>query len=233
MNDQLLLRRKVNIPSQYVTFLSFIHPDFDVVKDLDDYDNLYANGIIYTGPYSEKIVESLGDLNRNWIVVNEHHFDVDLSTNEGLIKNILPILYIKLNKKRETPYNEVSYAQLIEKIKISLIDNNPVVFEDIVDSSSYELYLSILGTDIQFNQTFFSIVNKNNVSLITSKILTFLSKVQTMNIGNASPIYARLITQSNRKYGKHIKQAIAQFVKSKSNKIVALHRMLVFLNQSR
>ena len=127
----------------------------------------------------------------------------------------------------------MNYESLLEKIKLSLIANIPLSCDAEEESSVYSLYQSILGTPDVLNSIFFNLVNKQNVSMITSSVLTFLNKVQSQNIRGASVYYARLITQSNLRYGKRIKSAISRFVKSKSNKEISLYHLLSELNRSR
>ena len=100
------------------------------------------------------------------------------------------------------------------------------------DQSVYLLYNSILGTRDVLNNVFFTTVNKSNALSISSSILTFLIKVQTNNVRGASPHYANLIMQSNKRYGKKIKQAICRFVKSRLNREAALYNLLTDLNKA-
>jgi hypothetical protein len=245
MNDRLLLNRRINFNKDYIEFLHFIHPRFCIVSDISNYDNPFTEGIIYIGTYVDDIISKLNEITPNWIIVNSHHYDLDLSTNEGLVKNLLPLHYVHINtavdknsssKNNIIPiYNNknISYAYLLEKIKICLVDNSPLKDDDIVNSSVYGLFSSIVSTPDALSTEFFRIVNKKNVSQITSSILTFLNKVQSNNIRGEPVYYARLITQSNRRYGKHIQKAISEFVKSKTNKEISLYRLLMTLNKAR
>lgn len=236
MNNRLLLQKKINFNKDYIGFLNFIHPNFEIVDDLNKEYNPYSLGIIYTGQFESDTVDTLKSITPNWIIVNAHHFDIDLTTNEGLIKNLLPIHYIQMkNSKTDelSVYNNMSYDVLLEKIKLCLVSNLPLTYNNEEDQSVYNLYQAILGTPDVLNYTFFNLVNKNNVSIITSSLLTFLNKVQTQNIRNASVYYSRLITQSNKRYGKRIKQAVSSFVKSKANKEIALYQLVTDLNRSR
>ena len=236
MNNRLLLQKKINFNKDYIGFLNFIHPNFEIVDDLNKEYNPYSLGIIYTGQFESDTVDTLKSITSNWIIVNAHHFDIDLTTNEGLIKNLLPIHYIQMkNSKTDelSVYNNMSYDVLLEKIKLCLVSNLPLTYNNEEDQSVYNLYQAILGTPDVLNYTFFNLVNKNNVSIITSSLLTFLNKVQTQNIRNASVYYSRLITQSNKRYGKRIKQAVSAFVKSKANKEIALYQLVTDLNRSR
>ena len=49
MNDKLLLRQKVNIPTPHAEFLQFIHPHFKCLDKMDEFDDIYTDGIIYKG----------------------------------------------------------------------------------------------------------------------------------------------------------------------------------------
>ena len=236
MNDKLLLQKKINFNKDYIGFLNFIHPNFEIIDDLSKEYNPHSLGIIYTGQFDCDTVEVLKSITSNWITVNAHHFDLDLTTNEGLIKNLLPIHYVRLKNSKTNElalYNNMSYDVLLEKIKLCLISNLPLSCADEEDHSVYGLYQAILGTPDVLNYTFFNLVNKSNVSLITSSLLTFLNKVQTQSIRGASVYYARLITQSNKRYGKRIKQAVSTFVKSKANKEIALYQLVTDLNRSK
>jgi hypothetical protein len=234
MNSHLLLCKRINFNKDYIEFLNFIHPNFEIIDDLTKEYNPYSSGIIYTGQFESDTLDIVKSITQNWIIVNAHHFDLDLTTNEGLIKNLLPIHYIQMKNKNELPvFNSMSYDALLEKIKISLISNLPLTYSEEDDQSVYSLYQAILGTPDVLNTIFFNLVNKNNVSMITSSLLTFLNKVQSQNIRGASVYYARLITQSNKRYGKRIKQAISEFVKSKANKEISLYHLLTNLNRSK
>mgnify|MGYP006325287067 CR=1 FL=1 len=57
---------------------------------------IFPRGIIYIGSYSDKVIEKLNTITKKWIIVNNNHFDYDLTTSEGLLKHILPIHYTKL-----------------------------------------------------------------------------------------------------------------------------------------
>lgn len=238
MNDKLLLQKRINFPKdeKHIRFLNFIHPGFEIVHNINEYDNPCPIGIIYVGQYEDSLIDRLNCITSNWIVVNEHHNDVDLSTNDGLIKNLLPIHYVQLkNSKTDdiSVYYKMEYDTLLEKIKYCLINNSLQANECSADTSVYSLFAAILGTPDVLNREFFNIVSRNSVSLVTSSLLTFLNKVQSHNIKGASVHYARLITQSNQRYGKRIKQAVCRFVKSKANKEVALYNLLSDLNKTR
>lgn len=236
MNDKLLLHKKVNIQKQYIGFLKFLHPNFDYVEDLYNYYNPSVHGIIYIGKFSDQNLQKLKDITNSWIIINDKTFDVDLTTNENLVKYLLPLDYIRINKTKEKDshiYNSISYSELLDKIKICLLNNSLLCIEQEFDQSVFNLFAAILGTQDVLNYEFFNLVNKHNVSLITSSLLTFLNKVQFNNIKEASVYYARLITQSNKRYGKKIKNAILNFVRSKSNKEIALYKLLTDLNRSK
>lgn len=243
MNDKLLLRRRVNLNKEYIYFLNFIHPSYDIILDddfhvssLDDYDEVNPDGIIYAGQYSDDIISRLDEITNNWIIVNQHHYDIDLTSNEGLIKNILPIHYAKIknNKNNElvNVYNNMPYDTLLNKIKISLITNNPIEVDETQDSNTLRLYESLLLSQSVLDYEFFNLVNKDNASIITSSVLTFLNKVQSNNHKSSSIYYSRLITQSNLKYGKKIKHAVSKFIKSPiSNKELSLYNLLTSINR--
>lgn len=233
MNDKLLLHKSVNIQEDHLSFISFIHPSFEYVKDLNSYDNIYTNGIILCGKNSDTSIEKLNSITDKWIIVDTHRFDIDLTTNEGLLKNLLPLQYIKLRNEDKLKFiNMMKYDCLLDQIKACLINNGSIQVDDSENQSVYLLYNSILGTQDVLNNVFFTTVDKNNVTSITSSILTFLNKVQTQNIRGASSHYANLIIQSNKRYGKKIRQAICRFVRSKANKEVALYNLLIDLNKA-
>lgn len=233
MNDRLLLHKSINIQGDYVKFISFIHPHFEYVEDLSSFDNPRTNGIIFIGKSSDESRKTLNSITSNWIIVDSHHFDVDLTTNEGLLKNLLPVQYIKIkNDDKLKLIQLLRYDQFLDLIKISLISNEPIKLDLLEDQSVYLLYNSILGTRDVLNNVFFTTVNKSNALSISSSILTFLIKVQTNNVRGASPHYANLIMQSNKRYGKKIKQAICRFVKSRLNREAALYNLLTDLNKA-
>ena len=246
MNDQLLLKKKVNIGD--ASFLQFIHPNFRIVKNLDEYDDPQSYGIIYTGGCGNDIVDRLNSITDKWIIVNDKQFDVDLTTREGLVKNLLPLHYIQLKNEADKArakskngktqqvkplYEKMDYEVLLEKVKVCLIDNSNLTEDKLTDQTVYNLFVSILSTPDILNRQFFTIVNNRNIALITSSVLTFLSRVQSQNIADRSVQYARLIMQSNKRYGRHIKKAISDFVKSKTNSIISLYHLLVSLNTAR
>lgn len=248
MNSKLLLQKRINLNREYIDFLNFLHPDFEIVgshpimnvaSSLDEYDNPMPRGIIYNGQYESDTLEKLNKITPNWIVVNAHHFDIDLSTNENLIKYLLPIHYAQLKNSKSNElsvYNDkhMGYDNLLELIKQCLISNTKLSAVDCTAGHSvYTLYAAILGTPDVLNYEFFNLVNRDNVSAITSSILTFLNKVQCQKVKNEPVYYARLISQSNKRYGKRIQQAVLRFVKSKANKEVALYNLLTDLNRSR
>lgn len=233
MNDKLLLHKSVNIHEDHLSFMSFIHPSFEYVKDLNSYDNLHTNGIIFCGKSSDESIEKLNSITDKWVIVDNHHFDVDLTTNDSLLKNLLPVQYIKLRKEDKLKLiSTMKYDCLLEQIKACLISNGSIHVDDSEDQSVYLLYNSILGTQDVLNSVFFTTVNKNNATSITSSILTFLNKVQTQNIRGASSHYANLIIQSNKRYGKKIRPAICRFVRSKASKEAALYNLLTDLNKA-
>lgn len=236
MNNKLLLKRRVNLQNQYINFLNFIHPNFEFVDDLSLYENPDPIGIIYTGQYSDDLQERLNSITDKWIIVNSHNFDLDLTTTEGLIKNLLPVNYYKIKNSKDddiSVYTNVSYDSMLEKVKLCLITNSLLEINSEADSSVYNLFAAILSTPDVLNSVYFNLVNKNNVSVMTSAILSFLNKVQSKNIRGAKVHYARLITQSNQRYGKVIKRAILNFVRSKNCKEIALHKLLLELNRAR
>lgn len=238
MNSNLLVRHCINFPIQYIGFLNFIHPHFEIVDSIDLYDNPMPNGIIYTGQWTDDIKDRLNRITSNWIIVNAHHFDLDLSTNEGLVKNILPIHYVQIKnravKESSTPvYNTMEYWSLLDKVKLCLIDNSQLQCDKFSEYSVYSLYTAILGTPDVLNSVYFNIVDSNNVQRIASSILSFLIKVQSQQVNVSSVYYARLIAQSYRRYGKYIKQGVSNFVKSKSTLEVSLYQLLAFLNKAR
>lgn len=232
MNNKLLIHKSVNISEDYLKFISFIHPQFEYVMDISTYDNPHTNGIILCCRHDDNTINKLNVITDKWVIVDNSRFDVDLSTNDGLVKNLLPLHYIKLKKDDKLKIvNSLKYDVLLEKVKLCLISNCPLEVNDIEDSSVYELFVSILGTRDVLNTVFFNTVNKQNVKSITSSILTFLNKVQSQSINGASPHYASLIIQSNRRYGKRIKKSICRFVHSKANREAALYNLLTDLNR--
>lgn len=241
MNDRLLLRKRVNISNEYIYFLCFIHPHYDIIaddgvhiSDISDYDNINPSGIIYAAKYSDDIIHKLDSITSNWIIVSQQHYDVDLSTNEGLIKNLLPIHYAQIkNADSISVYNNMNYDALLNKIKLSLISNVSLDVDSTYDNNTLRLYESILLSQSVLNQEFFKLINKDNVDRVTSNVLTFLSKVQSNNHRSASVYYSRLIVQSNQKYGKRIKSAVSKFVKSRvSNKELSLYNLLMSINRA-
>jgi hypothetical protein len=239
MNNKLLVQRSINFSTDYIEFLHFLHPNFEIINDLSSYDNPYPNGIIYRGQWYDKIVSDLNRITPNWIIVNAHHFDLDLTTNEGLFKNLLPLHYAKIRSslsKDESPvYDNMSYDLLLEKIKACLICNNFSILEDdSTNSSVYSLYKSILATSDVLSSVYFNTITRENISRVTSAVLSFLSKVQTNNVRYEKNVYyARLISQSNKRYGKRIQKAICRFIKSKAAKEVSLYNLLLELNRAK
>lgn len=234
MNDKLLLKKSVNISN--IEFLQFLHPNFDLVKDINEYDNPFPNGIIYIGPSINNLHDKLNSFTSNWIIVNNHIFDVDLSTNDGLLKNILPLQYAKINKlsKDNNPaYKRIAYDVLIEKIKICLIDGSQLTFCEDERQSMFNLFKAILLPPSNFESVFFTTVNKDNINIATSSILTYLNNVQYKILPKDNIYYANLILESNRRYGKHIKSGIRKYVTSKANSEIALFQLLSYLNRTR
>ena len=236
MNDKLFLKKKVNIKNNHIGFLNFIHPHFNVVDNLYEYDNPLTHGIIYTGKLENDTISIIEKITNKWIIVNNFNYDVDLSTNEGLIKNTLPLDYVNI-KSSDSLYKDflynISYDSLIEKIKICLIDGSKLKYDGSHDASVYTLFNSLLCFDRVFDETFFNTVSKDNINVITSSLLTMLNRTQSVNVKGVSDAYANLIVQSNRRYGKRIQPNIIKFVKSKSNAILALYSMLASLNRVR
>lgn len=236
MNNKLLLRKSINFPLQHIKFLNFLHPNYELVDDISTYDNPNPNGIIYIGTYFEDIYKVINAITDKWIIVSTTRYDLDLSTNEGLVKNLLPLNYIELHnsKTNDSPvYNSVSYESLLEKVKVSLILGTKLSISQNDSQSVYTLFTAILGTPDILSSVFFNLVNSENVDYVTSSILTFLDRVQSNNIRGVSIYYSRLITQSNKRYGKRIKQAIFRFIKSKCNKEVSLYNLLTYLNKAK
>lgn len=234
MNDKLLLKKKVNI--QNIEFLQFLHPNFDIVKDIYEYDNPFPDGIIYIGNNIDSLIEKLNIITPNWIIVNNHIYDVDLSTNEGLLKYLLPLQYNKLNKPSKDnnyTYKHIAYDALLDKIKRSLIDGSQLLFAEDEQQSMYNLFKSILLPINDFASVYFNTITKENINLATSSILSFLNKVQYKVLPKDNIYYANLILESNRRYGKHIKTGICNFIKSKANKEIALFQLLSYLNKVR
>ena len=238
MNDRLLIKQRINFPLQYINFLNFIHPHFEIVENLDDYSNPLSSGVIYIGPWADNIQDRLDSITKNWIIVNAHHFDLDLSTPEGLVKNLLPIHYASIKKKAikessQPVYNNMDYYSLLEKVKLCLINNSQLQDDKFSEYSVYPLFAAILGTQDVLNSVYFSMVNSKNVHRIASSVLSFLNKVQQQKVNVSSVSYSRLISQSYVRYGKHIKKAILQFVSSKANLEISLYQLLSFLNKAR
>lgn len=236
MNENLLLGKKIRIDD--LEFLHFLHPRYQIVDDLDSYNNPSPEGIIYIGSTFDNLTEKLNEITIKWIIVNNNSFDFDLTTNEGLLKNLLPLHFsvIKNSKNPEDRfiYNTVSYETLLNKIKVCLIDESKLTFDKSESFSSYELFEAISKSPGVLASTYFSIVNKDNINIVISSVLTFLNRVQSLNTrGVSSVYYSRLISQSNRLYGKHIKNAINKFLKSKSNNLISLYNMLSYLNGAR
>lgn len=237
MNDNLFLNKKINFSLQYVNFLQYMHPHFEIIDDLSNYDNPCSNGIIYIGQWEDLIENRLNSITNKWIIVNQIRFDVDLSTNENLLKNVLPLHYVKIKNDKDPDklqlLRSMNYSTLLDKIKISLIDNSQIQLESDNNQSIYSLFCALLGTPDILAYEFFNLVNKDNIAQITSSVLTFLNKVQSQNIKGASNNYARLIVQSNKRYGKHIKKCICSYVKSKADKILSLYNLLISINKAR
>lgn len=239
MTSKLLINRRVNIGKDYIRFLNFLHPHYTIIDDLKNEINPDADGIIFIGQYDDNTLDTIKKFNLDWIIVNPHHFDVDLTTNENLIKNLLPLHYAKIKTAKDKEdflfaCNAITYDVLLEKIKMYLIGNIPLSLgADKEQLSAYNLYQAILSTPDNLNRIFFNLVTKNNVSYITSSLLTFLCKVQSQNTRGASIYYSRLIMMSNQRYGKRIKSAVYKFVNSSANKEIALYQLVMDLNGAR
>lgn len=239
MNSKLLLNHTVNIPSQHISFLKYIHPHFDVVDNLATYGNPRPEGIIYTGSINKDTKAKLQALTQQWIIVSSKEFDLDLTTNENLLKHLLPLHYIKLKKQHKKKediavYNTISYEALLEQIKLCLVDSTrQIEAVNSTETSVYILFAAILSTPANLDQVYFNLVDSSNIAVVTSSILSFLVKVQSQNITGASANYSRLIIQSYKRYGKYIKPAITKFISSKANKEIALYNLLTYLNKAR
>lgn len=242
MNDKLLIGHTVKLPSnEHIGLLEFIHPTFKCVDQhtLDAYDNPKTDGLVFIGKPTNDNVEKLNRITPNWIIVNNNEFDVDLTNNESLIKNLLPLQYIRIKnstKVGDTPvYNMLSYDKLTDQIKVCLVDSDANITCDTTlnDQSVLYLFESILSTPKVLTTQYFTTVNHHNINSIASSVLTFLCKVQSQTMSNTSVMYSRLIMQSYRRYGKRIKQGIANYVKSKSCKELALYNLLIYLNKAR
>ena len=110
-----------------------------------------------------------------------------------------------------------------------LITERVQLAEDIILPESIDNYKNIKAKFYFFIYT--PLVNKDNINMVISSVLTFLNRVQSLNTrGVSSVYYSRLISQSNRLYGKHIKNAIHKFLKSNSNNLISLYNMLSYLN---
>lgn len=234
MNNKLLLNKTVSIND--IQFLQFLHHDFDVVSDIYEYDNPCPAGIIYVGKTVEDLQSKLESITHSWIIVNNHKFDVDLTTNDGIIKNILPLQYIKLASRLKDKHSSVdkimSYDECLDKVKICLINCAPFTVDEDNKTSVYELFRSILFPQTTFEKVYFETVTRENVNLIASSMLSILCRVQSKSVPRDKPHYARLITESNTRYGKYIKQAIYKYATSRAKKEVALFQLLSFLNKA-
>ena len=234
MCSRLFIGHVVNIKSMYVNFLQYIHPHSEILSSLSGYDRPDSNGIIYTGNYSDDIKEQLSRITSDWIIVNAHHYDIDLTTNEGLYKNTLPLHFLqdtKKIKKEEVPaYKRVDYETLIDYIKLSLVCNTSLNIDDTANNSLYRLFVAILGVPDMLSITYFKILSGVNINVITSSVLTFLTRVNEQQYLGVSTSYARLISQSHQRYGKRIKSGILNYIKSKAKPEISLYQLLLYLN---
>lgn len=234
MCSRLFVGHVVNIKNTYVNFLQYIHPHFEIVSNLDGYDRPDSNGIIYTGNYNDGIKEYLSRITPSWIIVNAHHYDIDLTTNEGLYKSTLPLHFFhdtKKSKKEEVPaYKKVVYDELIDYIKLSLICNTPLNIDDTTSRSLYSLFVAILGVPDMLSLTYFKMLDDVSINVIISSVLTFLTRVNEQQYLGVSTAYARLISQSHQRYGKRIKGGILRYIKSKAKPEISLYQLLLYLN---
>lgn len=252
MNCNFLIKKRVKFPIENIEFLNFIFPHFDIIgkqldklsgfinrsSSLEDYHNHNCDGIIiFTDSIESDFMDQLNVLTDKWIIISDVKCDIDLSTNESMLKHFMPFHYLKLNKMSKdgevNVYNTVTYSELLEKIKVCLIENKSIAFSTRNDCDNMsQLFASILQQSDRFNSIYFSTVNSNNVAYVTSSVLTFLGKVQSNSTKGESAGYSQLITLSHSRYGKHIKNAVKNFVVSKANAEISLYNLLSYLNKA-
>ena len=144
---------------------------------------------------------------------------------------------MKLLKSSKDKYFSVnklmSYDECLEKVKVCLIDGSPFTIDNDKQISVYDLFKSILLPPNTFEKIYFNTVTKDNINIVSSSVLSFLTRVLYKDLPKSNPHYARIITDSNIRYGKYIKHAVYKYVTSKSKKEIALFQLLSFLNRVR
>lgn len=221
MSD-ILVGKKVAIADPYL--LQFFYPRFSVVSDLNQPID-YSKGVIYTGIVSGSTQQRLTWLTRGMFIIVSQYGDVILETPKDFINTFMPYLSDKADKYLDYPMDE-----FIPVLKQHWILNRRIVYYKEVNQGVYALFRAMSSSKNDLYSAYFSLLETMPSYKIASSVLTFLQRVYTQNYDGAGSEYKLSINKAYLKFGKNIKQAILQYVKSNQSPEVALFFLLDSLN---
>lgn len=217
-----LIGKKVTISDPY--FLQFFYPRFSIVFDLNQPID-YSKGVIYTGLISESIHQRLTWLTRGLFIIVSQYGDITLETPKDFINAFLPMYSDKADKYLDYPMDE-----FIPVLKQYWIIQRRIIYYKEANQGVFSLYRAMTSSKTELYNAYFSLLEVMPIHKIASCVFSFLQRVQIQNYDGAGSEYKISINKAYLKFGKKIKQAVQQYVKSTQSPEVALFFLLDTLN---
>ena len=211
---ETLIGKKVAITDPYL--LQFFYPRFTVVSDLSQPID-YSKGVIYTGQLLGSVQQKLTWITRGLFIIVSPYGDIKLETPQDYIKAFMPKFENISDKYLDYPIDE-----FIPLLKQYWILQRRILYYKESNQGVYALYRAMSSSKYEMYTAYFSLLKDMPINHIASSVLTFLQRVQTQNYDGASSGYKLSINKAYLKFGKKIRQAVLQYVKSNQSPEVAL-----------
>ena len=217
-----LLKKKVSVSDPY--FLLFLYPNFHFVSDLRQPLD-YSQGVLFKGTITDSIVNKLNIITSGRYILLSEFADVTLQKPSDYITVFFPSL-----SDKATQYDTYDLEVFLPLFKqyIILQKKPPVLKEE--ESSTFQLFKSLLGSKIDLQKEYFTLLETQSPKVIASSVLTFLIKVKEQNLSNCTPTYKKLLNSAYLKFGSKIKPAVRQYIDSDQKPEISLWVLLETLN---
>ncbi len=189
-----------------VGLLSFFYPSF-VVKDTLFFD--HDKNVIYVGSMKKNMMQYLKN-NTNSFINTVGPYTVDLDNEEELID----FVYSKWNKEpkdgiRDLLLNMQRVDLLIYLKKYWIIGRSDL---DSMDVTVFDLFKSFLKPKRESYDVYFRLLEYVDPVVIEHSILTFLTKVVSLDDIEVSPYYKKILMDFRGKSGDRIKRVCLEYL---------------------
>ena len=189
--------------------IQFFYPNIVVRDELTIMDR--ENEVLYVGKMRPKFKQYLTIGCKHYISV-VGAVDVDYTNSEILVKWV----YNKRGKEPPSTVLEMvknidlSYTEYL--CKIYYLTGHWIAKADNIEESLFTLFQATVGSTKDLLSVYFKLREVYPYEVIQASVLTFLSRVMTIQDQSVSPSYMMLLKQAYQRYGTKIRGVVLWFV---------------------